>query len=81
MGQRAVPCDAALRPALGALTARAVSPAMTSRPPISLVKRDTHLFVAGVLDAPGDDSLLAFVGQGLPHQAYLAGLGYGPVGG
>lgn len=55
---------------------------MTSRPPISLVKRDTHLFVAGVLDAPGDDSLLrvAFVGQGRPHQAYLAGLSYGPLG-
>ena len=55
---------------------------MTSRPPISLVKRDTHLFVAGVLDAPGDDGLLrvTFVGQGRPHQAYLAGLGYGPVG-
>lgn len=55
---------------------------MTSRPPISLVKRDTHLFVAGVLDAPGDDGLLrvAFVGQGRPHQAYLAGLSYGPLG-
>lgn len=55
---------------------------MTSRPPIALVKRDTHLFVAGVLDAPGDDGLLrvAFVGQGRPHQAYLAGLSYGPLG-
>lgn len=55
---------------------------MTSRPPIALVKRDTHLFVAGVLDAPGDEGFLrvAFIGQGRPHQAHLASLGYGPVG-
>ena len=55
---------------------------MTSRQPISLVKRDAHLFVAGVLDAPGADGLLhvAFIGQKRPHQAYLAGLSYGPLG-
>lgn len=58
---------------------------MTSRPPIALVKRGPELYITGILSRdgkpPGRDLIaVLFVGQGLPHQAYLAGLGYGPVG-
>ena len=58
---------------------------MTSRPPIALVKRGPELYITGILPRdgkpPGRDLIaVLFVGQGLPHQAYLAGLGCGPVG-
>ena len=58
---------------------------MTSRPPIALVKRGPELYITGILPRdgkpPGRDLIaVLFIGQGLPHQAYLAGLGYGPVG-
>lgn len=58
---------------------------MTSRPPIALVKRGPELYITGILPRdgkpPGHDLIsVLFIGQGLPHQAHLAGLPYGPVG-
>lgn len=58
---------------------------MTSRPPIALVKRDNHLYIAGILvprEGDPESGLLRvlFIGQGLPHQAHLARFHYGPVG-
>jgi hypothetical protein len=57
---------------------------MTSQPPIALVKRGPELYITGILPRggnPGSDLLsVRFIGQGLPHQAHLARLPYGPVG-
>lgn len=60
---------------------------MTSQPPLALVRRNEHLYISGILPAarPEMSTLeglirVRFIGQGRPHQAYLEGLSYGPVG-
>lgn len=60
---------------------------MTSQPPLALVRRNEHLYISGIVPAarPEMSALeglirVRFIGQGRPHQAYLEGLSYGPVG-
>lgn len=58
---------------------------MTSHPLIALVKRGPQLYISGIIrprDGEPDSGLLRvmFIGQGLPHQAFLGRLAYGPVG-